>query len=502
MRKGTPSLPALIFSRIRSCSTKNGPSVWAGVSKQSAAPACCDELIACTLRANGASAAAPSRNAVKRRREVLLLRLFAGGCCFVFKLLPWLGRDIQYRWSIEAGRRVPGAHAGAALVLSAFKYAPCKSMKVDTVVADEFPVVHNLVYLNHAGIGPLPRRTAAAINDFARACLDYGARDYPRWIQTEQRLREALAALINAPSSDDIALVKNTSEGLSMVAHGFPWRDGDNVIISDQEFPSNRIVWESLSRYGVSLREVDLASAATPEQALLAHADARTRLIAISSVQFATGLRIDLAALGQQCRARGVALCADAIQAVGCIDQDVQRMQIDFLVADGHKWMLAPEGLGVFYCAQDWRERLQLFEYGWHMRERSGDHESHDWTPAVSARRFECGSPNLLGAHAFLASVDLLREIGGAEIEKRVLERSRFLFDRIQAREDLELVTDTRTGRYAGIVTFRSRKMGSGAMMQRLRDANVVCAERAGGIRLSPHFYTPLEQLEQALEVV
>ena len=164
--------------------------------------------------------------------------------------------------------------------------------------------------------------------------------------------------------------------------------------------------------------------------------------------------------------------------------------------------MLAPEGLGVFYCAGPWRERLQLFEYGWHMREHAGDHEGREWTPASSGRRFECGSPNILGTHAFLASLELLTQVGIREIEQRVLARSRHLFERIGSRNDLELITNASDGRYAGIVTFRSRHQDSATLMQKLRAARVICAERLGGIRLSPHFYTPIEQLDQALAAV
>lgn len=375
-------------------------------------------------------------------------------------------------------------------------------MNLEDRIIREFPVLQHVLYLNHAGIGTLPKRTADAINSFAQASLDYGARDYPVWLTTEEKLREALATLINAPSSSEIALIKNTSEGLSMVAHGFPWERGDNVVISDEEFPSNRMVWESLDRYGVKVKEADLSDMGTPVDSLLGACDERTRMIAISSVQFASGARTDLQLLGRECRVRGIALCADAIQAVGCIEQDVQSMHIDFLVADGHKWMLAPEGLGVFYCSSQWLDRLQLFEYGWHMRERSGEHDSKQWEPAGSARRFECGSPNLLGAHALLASIELLLEIGIDEIEKRVLQRSEYLFDRIRERDDLELITDPTQGRYAGIVTFRSRTESSGEIFRRLRENQVICAERLGGIRFSPHFYTPLDHLDKALALV
>jgi cysteine desulfurase/selenocysteine lyase len=367
--------------------------------------------------------------------------------------------------------------------------------------AAQFPVVHQFIYLNHAAVAPWPRRTAEAVKRFADENLERGAADYPRWMLAEQTLREQLAALINAPSSDDVALLKNTSEALSVVAHGFPWQPGDNVVISDEEFPSNRIVWESLAAKGVTVRQVTLIGGADPESSLLAAIDRRTRLLSISSVQYASGLRLDLARLGELCHRRGVAFCVDAIQGLGVLPHDVQAMQIDFLMADGHKWLLGPEGLAAFYCAAGWRERLTLNQFGWHMVETIGDYDQREWQAARSARRFECGSPNMLGIHALSASISLLQEIGIMTVAERVLERAWHLIEAISRRDDLELITAPLPGRFAGIVTFRHKVADHKALFARLQSQKVVCALRAGGIRFSPHFYTPLAQLDEALAV-
>jgi selenocysteine lyase/cysteine desulfurase len=366
---------------------------------------------------------------------------------------------------------------------------------------DEFPVVRQTIYLNHAAVAPWPRRTATAVAQFADENLAHGATHYPEWVAAERRLRDQLAALLHA-TPEDIALLKNTSEALSVVAHGFPWVSGDNVVSSDEEFPSNRIVWQSLHDRGVTLRQVRLNGAADPEAALLDACDSRTRLIAISSVQYASGLRLDLARLGAACRARGIAFCVDAIQGLGVFAHDVDACHIDFLMADGHKWLLGPEGLAVFYCRGAWRERLTLHQYGWHMVEDHLNYDRKDWTPAASARRFECGSPNMLGIYALGASLSLLAEVGATEIEQRVLQRSARLFEGIRSNTDLELITADRPGRYAGIVTFRHRHIPTPPLYDRLRARGVLCAQRSGGIRFSPHFYTPLEQLEQALAIV
>ena len=242
--------------------------------------------------------------------------------------------------------------------------------------SSEFPLRPDLIYLNHAAVGPWPKRCADAVQGFAEENVMTGALHYPRWNATEKQLKSRLATLLNAPAVDDIALLKNTSEALSVVAYGLDWQPGDNVVISDQEFPSNRIVWESLAARSVQTRRVDLRSARTPEDALIQNMDARTRVLTISSVQYASGLRMDLARLGRHCRAHGALFCIDAIQSLGALRFDVQDIQADFVAADAHKWLLAPEGIAVFYCRAELRERIRLHQYGWHMVEDSGNYSA------------------------------------------------------------------------------------------------------------------------------
>lgn len=371
----------------------------------------------------------------------------------------------------------------------------------ENLLAAEFPVREHLIYLNHAGVAPLPRRSAGALSRFAGEIRDYGARDYPRWLEAERRLREQFRWLLNAPSTDDIALVKSTSEGLSFVAHGFPWRSGDQVVIGDQEFPSNRIVWESLAPRGVEVIQVPLA-VPDPDQALLDALGPRARLLAVSAVQYGTGLALDLHRLGAACRARGVAFCVDAIQALGVLPVDVQAMHIDFLAADGHKWLLGPEGLGVFYCAPAWRERLALHEFGWHMVEHADDFDRRDWAPAATARRFECGSPNMLGVHALEASLTLFQELGPDWVGRRILALTAHLRQRLARHPELHCLSPRGPGRVAGITTLRHRHRSSEAAYRRLRAAGVQCALRGGGIRLSPHCYNREEELDQVIDLL
>jgi len=370
-------------------------------------------------------------------------------------------------------------------------------------IPDEFPLRDGLIYLNHAAVGVWSRRTCEAVKTFAGENMRQGAADYPHWMQIERELRSRLQRLVNAASVDDIALVKNTSEGLSLLAYGLDWRSGDNVVSTHQEFPSNRIVWESLKSQGVELRLADI-STDDPEAAILALCDTNTRLLTVSSVQYASGLRLNLERLGTFCREHGAIFCVDAIQSLGALRFDAQACYADVVVADGHKWMLGPEGLALFYIRPELRSQLNLKQYGWHMVERVGDFDRRDWQPAKSARRFEPGSPNMLGIHALNASLSLLEDVGMQEVERCVLARSQLLMDRILETPECELLTPHESGRFGGIVNFHFKgisRAGHEHIYRQLMGQQVICAFRGGGIRFSPHFYVSNESLEEAVGI-
>lgn len=365
----------------------------------------------------------------------------------------------------------------------------------------EFPQQSGLHYLNHAAVAPWPKRAADAVAAFAQENVLLGARDYPQWLTIEKRLRERLARLLNAQTTGDIALVKNTSEALSFVAFGLDWRAGDQVVISDQEFPSNRIVWEALKPKGVEVVQVSL-NGTDPEGDLLAACGPRTRLLSISAVQYASGLRMDLERLGAGCRQRGVLFCIDAIQQLGALPFDVQAYDCAFAMADGHKWMLGPEGLGVFYCRAAEREQLALQEYGWHMLENAGNYDLDHWQPARSARRFECGSPNMLGAVALDASLSLLEEVGMEKVGALVGERVQQLQDGLARISGATLHSPLNPSRRAGILTFSLAGWDNARLLERLRAEQVVCIQRGAGIRFSPHFYTTEKVIEETLALI
>lgn len=371
-----------------------------------------------------------------------------------------------------------------------------------------FQLEQHIIHLNHAAVAPWPVVTRDAVIAFANENASIGSQNYDVWMQTEQQLKLKLKQLINAQSTDEIALLKNTSEGLSLIAQGLDFKSGDNIVIPTEEFPSNKVVWQALASQGVDIRLIPVQDIDEPEQALINALDERTRLLSCSSVQFARGLRLDLNAIGEACKQNGSLFCVDAIQSLGAISFDAQKCQADFVVADGHKWMCAPEGTALFYCRKEAQELLQLRQYGWHMLKDAFDF-SHQYTATeidsqivATAQRFESGSPNMMGIAALNASLGLLLEIGMDRIQSKVIEKVDYLLMQLQSLSEVSILSPTDNGKYAGIVTFQKHSVDNIKLYQYLQDNNVICAFRGDGIRFSPHFYTELKNIDKALHLV
>lgn len=367
-----------------------------------------------------------------------------------------------------------------------------------------FQLDKNIVHLNHAAVAPWPVVTRDAVIAFAEENTAIGSQNYALWMETEQQLKQKLKQLINARSTDEIALLKNTSEGLSLIAQGLSFKSGDNIVIPAEEFPSNKVVWQALQTQGVDLRLISVQDVDEPEQALINAMDGDTRLLSCSSVQFARGLRLDLNIIGLACRQNNTLFCVDAIQSLGAISFDAQSCHADFVVADGHKWMCGPEGTALFYCRKEVQDLLQLRQYGWHMLKDAFDfsHQHSEIQIADNAQRFESGSPNMMGIAALNASLGLLLDIGIEKIQNKVIENASYLIDQLILSSDITILSPTQQGRYAGIITFQKQHVDNIKLYQQLQDNNVICAYRGDGIRFSPHFYTDLQLINKALTIV
>lgn len=356
---------------------------------------------------------------------------------------------------------------------------------------DQFPVTERLVYLNHAAVAPLSRRAAEAMKRLADdACL-HGSLHYDQWLDAYEGVRVATARLIGADRAE-IAIVKNTSEGISMVAEGLDWRPGDRVVAFREEFPANYFPWARLERRGV---DVTWLSCTDPLDRI-DEAARGARLVTISYVQYLSGFRTDLEAIGEICSRRGALFFLDAIQGLGAFPVDVRKARIHALAADGHKWMLGPEGCGVLYIQQDLQDRVDPVEFGWTNIQGFHDYSCRDMTLRPDAGRYECGTLNTIGCFGLRAAVELLLEIGIGEIAAAV----QHLGDRVAegaVRKGYELLSERTPATGAGIVSFRKAEVDARLVVRRLKEQGFLAAPRLGWVRVSPHFYISPEEIDR-----
>ncbi|MGE5246899.1 MAG: aminotransferase class V-fold PLP-dependent enzyme, partial [Verrucomicrobiota bacterium] len=352
---------------------------------------------------------------------------------------------------------------------------------VAPIRAAEFPVAERFLYFNHAGVSPLPACAAEAGIRALQRSRDEGAYQLRKWEELAFETRERFARIVGA-TPEEIAFVKNTSEGLSFVAAGFPWKEGDNLVTSNVEYPSNIYPWMRLRTRNVEVRMVAAREGRVRKEDLFAACDGKTRLIALSSVEFANGYRNDLSGIGEYCQRHGIFFCVDGIQSLGVLPMDVRSFGIDALAADGHKWLLSPEGIGGFFISREVMEVVEPVILGWHSVKNRFDFENYDFRLSPDARRYEPGSLNAVGIAAFGASMELLLQVG----VDRIWERVRRLTDRIieRVRENgFELISPDQPEERSGIVTFRVPGPDNAALWKALMARKAICSHRAGGIR-------------------
>jgi len=367
-------------------------------------------------------------------------------------------------------------------------------------IGREFPILRELTFLNHAGVSPLPARSAEAMRAMIGDAERFGPFYQKKHRQRLEWLRTAAARLLGC-TADEIAFVKNTTEGLSLVAEGLDWRQGDNIVTAAREFPANVYPWRSLAHRGVELRIVPERDWRFDLEDFARAIDKRTRLLTVSAVQFSTGFRMPLEELSQLCRERGVLSCVDGIQALGAMPFEVERWGTDFVSADGHKWLLGPEGFGIFYCRRERIEALRNCVLGWIGVENPSDYDRTDQAWVATARRFEEGSHNLVGAVGLAGSVELLLEVGLEQVERRILALTRRLLDGLDAR-GCEIFTPREEKSRLGIVSFCRPGEPSDRLFRRLLEQKIIVAHRREWVRVSPHFYNSEDQIDALLEAL
>jgi selenocysteine lyase/cysteine desulfurase len=360
----------------------------------------------------------------------------------------------------------------------------------------EFPITEHLTHFNHAGVSPVSRRVANAVTAFISEATVVDAVTQRRWSARGEEIRASFARLVGA-QPDEIAFVKNTSEGLSLIAAGLDWQPNDNVIAVDGEYPSNVYPWFSLRRWGVETRLVQPVQGRVRVEDVRALVDERTRLVSVSFVDWSTGARTDLRPIGELCRARGILFCVDGIQGVGVIQLDVERANIDCLAVGGHKWLLAPEGCGCLFVSRRVVDRIQSVLHGWKSVTDADTYLPYHFNPRPDAAKFEPGSPSMLSTYALGAAIDLLLEIGPQQIEQRLFALHDRLTAGLRAR-GAEIVSPWGAEERSAIVVFRLGDDPHKLCSDFVRRGFIVRV-RSNGIRVAPHFYNNEDDIDRFL---
>lgn len=359
-------------------------------------------------------------------------------------------------------------------------------------------VHQHYAFLNHAAVSPLPVPARDAMTAFLESRTRYGRQRLDEWKPRVTQARERIARLINV-RPEHITFTRNTSFGLNIVANGIDWREGDNVVVPHTEFVANVYVWRNLERLGVEVRFVpDRQGRILPED-VEAAMDARTRLLAVSFVEFQTGFRNDLAALKDICHRRGIPICVDAIQGLGVLPLDAAALELDFVSAGAQKFLLGPTGIGFLYIRPDWLPRLDRFLSGWMSTTDPMNFFAYDLPFRDDAWRYEEGSHSTVLIVGLNESLRLLLDVGIENIEKQVHLVTDHLLDGLH-RLGLEIITPhSRWEERSAIVSFRPRGDAQ-ALARALDEAGIAVSERGGAIRVSVHGYNTVEEIDRLVE--
>jgi cysteine desulfurase / selenocysteine lyase len=367
----------------------------------------------------------------------------------------------------------------------------------------QMPITARWAYFDHGAVAPLPEATRVAIAAWLDEAALEGDVSWPAWSQQVERTRQ-LAANLVAAEVEEIALVPNTTTGINLVAEGFPWREGDNVVTLANEFPSNLYPWLNLASRRVETRQVLVEGGRVDLNRVKEAIDSRTRLVSLSWVGFASGWRTDPRAVAEICHRKGCLFFLDAIQGLGVFPLDVEASGIDFFAADGHKWLLGPEGAGLLYVRRKHLELLRPLGLGWHSVQSSGGFTS-EMNLRPTAARYEGGTQNMAGMIGLGASLAMLTELGvgptRSPVADLILSVTDYACERLTSAGAVLL--SPRVGEHrSGIVTFEFPGQDPNTIRKALLAVGIVTSCRGGGVRISPHGYNTREEIDRLLEAL
>jgi selenocysteine lyase/cysteine desulfurase len=358
----------------------------------------------------------------------------------------------------------------------------------------------NWAFFNHAGVSPLPKRARDVMKEFLDDVCAHSMANRQKWHGGIRNARQFAADILHC-SPKEIAFMKNTSEGVSMIANGLNLSSGDSVVATDIEYPANIYPWMRLSKNDVNLKLVANKNGRIPFEDLAAAVDKSTKVIAISSVEFSTGFRHDLKRIGEFCRERGIFFFVDGIQSVGALELDVKECRISALSAGSQKWLLGPEGSGILFVDESVLDRVEPTEVGASSVEKPEEYLDYRYVPKKNAAKFESGALNVVGILGMAASMEVLLEVGIPNVEEHILQLTDRLCKGLQ-KKGYEVYSSRKEGEKSGIVLFSSEEYSAEELHRRLLEKNIVTSVRYGHVRVSPHFHNTPDQIDRLLQTL
>jgi len=365
----------------------------------------------------------------------------------------------------------------------------------------QFPVIKRYTYLNHAAVGPLPQRV---LDEVSRINQDKGYSGGLHWMDWEdeaEKTRKIIARFINA-HPEEIAFTQNTSAGLSIIANGLNWEKTDNIVVNDLEFPSNLFPWQiQAKRHGLVTKTVQQRNEELAMDAFEQEIDSHTKIVAVSHVQFSNGFKVDLQHLSKLAHENGGYVITDAVQSLGQMPIDVKKLDVDFLATSGYKWLLSPIATGFLYIKKELIDEIEPSIVGYRTDENHHEFSYRTITPAKNARRFEHGQINFPGIAGMQAAIELLEGYGILNIERRIRELVDVLIAGISELRGLKVLSSLKQEHRNGLVKVGGLENPE-EMVAKLKEDNIVISSRAGGLRISPHFYNTEEEIKKLLETL
>jgi selenocysteine lyase/cysteine desulfurase len=360
----------------------------------------------------------------------------------------------------------------------------------------EFPVTEKYAYLDHAAAGPLPRRVVEATKHVVEQKFD-GDVHWSSWENMAEMTRKAIAGLIQA-REEEIALVHSTSEGLAIIANGLSYEKGQNIVTCDLEFMSNLFPWQVLAkRHNLELRVVGNHDGRLNMEDFADVIDSKTKIVAVSYVQYSNGFRTNLQELSKIAHEQGAYVITDAVQAVGQMPVDVTKLDVDFLATSGYKWLLSPISTGFLYVRRHLFEEVWPTIVGYRSDERPMEFTYREFKPAMTARRYEDGQVNFPGFAGMKEGINLLESVGLENVWNRILSLTDRLTDGLKHRKNIKLASHLDEGSRSGIINVTCQ--GHDSVVKRLLEHRIVVSVRGGGLRISPHFYNTESEIDQLL---